>query len=150
MKPISEMAITFSTAGTLLGIIIDSELKFENHLNSICNKVSRKINVLGRVINNWVNVELRRKYSTNFNLITVLFYGCCARKISSIIAYSDYTSSFERLLNNGNSFSIHERNVQSLAIEICRFVNRLSPGFLNNVYHKNSSNPKPKVRFLKL
>ena len=84
MKPISEMAITFSTAGTLLGIIIDSELKFENHLNSICNKVSRKINVLGRVINNWVNVELRRKYSTNFNLITVLFYECCARKISSI------------------------------------------------------------------
>ena len=41
--------ITSSTAETLLGITIDSELNFENHLSAICNKVSRKINALGRI-----------------------------------------------------------------------------------------------------
>ena len=40
-----------STAETLLGIIIDSDLNFESHLNSICNRVSRKINALGHAIN---------------------------------------------------------------------------------------------------
>ena len=40
----------------------------------------------------------------------------------------------------GNSFSIHERNIQSLAIEIYKFLNGLSPSFLNNVFHKNISN----------
>ena len=37
----------------------------------------------------------------------------------------------------GNSFSIHERNIQSLAIEIYKFLNGLYPGFPNNVCHKN-------------
>ena len=39
-----------------------------------------------------------------------------------------------------NSFSIHERNIQSLAIEIYKFLNGLSPSFLNNVFHKSISN----------
>ena len=38
-----------------------------------------------------------------------------------------------------NSFSIRERNIQSLAIEICKFLNRLSPS-PKNVFHKNISN----------
>ena len=32
----------------------------------------------------------------------------------------------------------HSRN---LAIEMYKFLNELSKGFLNNVFHKNSSNP---------
>ena len=40
----------------------------------------------------------------------------------------------------GNSFSIHERNIQKLAIEIYRFLNGLSPSILNNVFHENMSN----------
>ena len=40
----------------------------------------------------------------------------------------------------GNSFSIHERNIQNLAIEIYKFLNGLSPSFLNNFFHKNISN----------
>ena len=39
-----------------------------------------------------------------------------------------------------NSFTIHERNIQSLSIEIYKFLNGLSPSFLNNVFHKNISN----------
>ena len=56
------------------------------------------------------------------------------------IVYSDFKSTFEGLLMKGNSFSIHERNIQSLAIEIYKFLNGLSPSFLNNVFHKNISN----------
>ena len=48
-----------STAETLLGINIDSELNFENHLYAICNKVSRKINDLGRIAN-YMPLEKRR------------------------------------------------------------------------------------------
>ena len=48
---IDGIQITSSTAETLLGITIDSELNFENHLPAIYNKVSRKVNVLGRIAN---------------------------------------------------------------------------------------------------
>ena len=60
---------------------------------------------------------------------------------ASRVVYSDYTSTFEGLLNKGNPFSIHERNDQSLAIEIYKFLNELSPGFLNNAFYKNPSYP---------
>ena len=40
-----------TTFTTLVGITIDSELNFENHLSAIRNKVSRKINALGRIAN---------------------------------------------------------------------------------------------------
>ena len=39
-----------------------------------------------------------------------------------------------------NSFSIHEKNIQNLAIGIYQFLNGLSPSFLNSVFHKNISN----------
>ena len=56
---IDGIQITFSTAETLLGITIDSELNFENHLSAICNKVSRKINALRRIAN-YMPLEKRR------------------------------------------------------------------------------------------
>ena len=43
--------ISSSTAETLLGITIDSELNFGNHLCPIYNKVSRRINALRRIAN---------------------------------------------------------------------------------------------------
>ena len=36
-----------------------------------------------------------------------------------------------------NSFSKHETNIHTLAIEIYKFLNGQSPIFLNNVFHKN-------------
>ena len=48
-----------STAETLLGITIDSELSFENHLLAIFNKVSRKINALGWTAS-YMSLEKRR------------------------------------------------------------------------------------------
>ena len=54
--------------------------------------------------------------------------------------YSDFKSTFEGLFRKDNSFSIHERNIQSLAVEIYKFLNGLSPSFLNNVFHKSISN----------
>ena len=59
---------------------------------------------------------------------------------ASRIVHSDFKPSFEGLLLKDNSFSIHERNIQSLAIKIYKFFNGLSPSFLNIVYHKNISN----------
>ena len=46
-----EIKITSSTVETILGVIIDSELNFENHLSAVCNRVSRKIHALRRIVN---------------------------------------------------------------------------------------------------
>ena len=134
--------ITSSTAETLLGITIDSELNFENHLSAICNKVSRKINALGRITKH-MPLEKRRIVMKTFiesqfnycSLIWMFHSRTINNKINRLheralrIGYSDFKSTFEGLLRKDNSFSIHERNIQSLAIEIYKFLNGLSPQF---------------------
>lgn len=52
MKPdivlIDGIPLTASSYKKLLGITIDSELKFENHITELCLKASQKFNALCR------------------------------------------------------------------------------------------------------
>ena len=128
---IDGIQITSSTAETLLGITIDSELNFESHLFAICNKVSRKINAFWWIAN-YMSLEKRRIVmktfiESQFNycpLIWMFHSRTINNKINRFheralrIVYSDFKSSFEGLLMKGNSLSIHERNMQNLTIEI--------------------------------
>ena len=41
-------------------------------------------------------------------------------------AYNDHQCTFEELLERGNSFTIHERNLQKLAVEMFKVNNGLS------------------------
>ena len=136
--------ITSITAETLLGITIDPELNLENYLSAICNKVSRKINALGRIAN-YMPLEKRRIVMKTFiesqlnycPLIWTFHSQTINNKINRLheralwIVYSDFKSSFEGILMKDKSFSIHERNNQTLATDIYTFLNGLSPSFLN-------------------
>ena len=55
--------------------------------------------------------------------------------------YSDYNSSFNELLDKDGSFTIHQRNVQSLAIEIYKYLHDLSPAILSEVFKGNETIP---------
>ena len=56
------------------------------------------------------------------------------------IIYNDKQSSFIELLNKANSVSIHIRNIQSLAIEMFRFYNGLSPPLISNIFKLKTEN----------
>ena len=46
---INNVVLTSSVEEKLLGINLDSELKFEIHMTDICNKASQKIHVLSKI-----------------------------------------------------------------------------------------------------
>ena len=49
------------------------------------------------------------------------------------IIYNDKQSSFIKLLEKDNSVSIHQRNLQILAIEMFKVGNRLPPVLMNDI-----------------
>ena len=54
----------------LLGIVIDSNLSFEDHINNICKKASQKLNALARV-SSYMDIHKRKLLMKSF--ITSLF-----------------------------------------------------------------------------
>ena len=55
--------------------------------------------------------------------------------------YSDYNSSFTELLNKDGYFTIHQRNVQSLSIEIYKYLHGSSPVILREVFKVDETIP---------
>ena len=56
------------------------------------------------------------------------------------IVYSDQSSTFEELLKRDKTFSIHHKTIQSLAIEIYKFVNGHSSEIMNSVFNLKENN----------
>ena len=50
------------------------------------------------------------------------------------IAYNNNASTYEELLETGNSVSVHFRNVQTFAIELYKVVNGFSPDIIKDVF----------------
>ena len=55
--------------------------------------------------------------------------------------YGDFKSKIDELLEKDSSFIIHHKNVQTLAVEIFKFLNGLSPQIINEVVQVISPAP---------
>ena len=151
---IGDAPIKTSTKETLLGILIDSELSFDQHISVICSKASKKLHALGRTASfiyfTKYRTLMKAFIESQFNycpLIWMLHSRTMNNKINRIheravrLVYSDQVSSFDELLKKDRSFSIHHRNIQSLAIELYKFFHGLSPSIMKNVFHFNTNIP---------
>ena len=108
----------------LLGITIDNELKFDDHITKICRKANSKLSALSR-LSRYLSMEQKKPLYMSF--IEAQFKYCpltwmfcsrsCKNKINKLhervprLAYDDYESSFDVSLNKNKSFSTHHQNI---------------------------------------
>ena len=132
---IGDYTIENSNCEKLLGVKIDANLNFNNHISDLCKKASRKISVLATVTP-FMGLSKRKLlmnafFTSQFSycpLIWMCHSRSNNRKINMLderclrIIYNDKQSSFTELLNKDNSVSIHIRNIHRLVIEMCRIV----------------------------
>ena len=60
---IGDTSLTTTTKETLLGILIESELSFDQHVSSICSKANKKLHALGH-IDSFISFGKRRTLMT--------------------------------------------------------------------------------------
>ena len=144
---IDDFPIDSNKTEVLLGIIIDHELKFDDHVNRLCKKASLKLNALARIAP-FMNVSKKRIIMKSFiesqfgycPLIWMFHSRGLNNKINRIheralrIAYNDKSSSYGELLTEDRSITIHHRNIRALAIENYKVMQGISPTLLNEVF----------------
>ena len=134
----------------ILGITIDKNLEVNTHVSYLCNKANQKLHALTRIASymdkNKLKLLMRAFIESLFNycpLIWMYHNRTMNNRINRIheralrIVYSDTEASFEELLEIDNSVTIHQRNLQRLAIEIFKVKNNLSPPFMSNIFVEN-------------
>ena len=124
----------------VLGIQIDQNLSFEEHIKLLLKKANNKLYALMR-ISKYFTQETRRLImktfiESQFNYCP-LIWMCHSRglnqKINKLheralrVAYKNSDLTFEKLLEKDGSFTIHERNLQKLATEMYKVKHNMCP-----------------------
>ena len=144
---VGEEQIWESIRETLLGLTIDKRLKFTDHLKKICQKANGKVSALARMVKIIPFAEKRFLMNTFidsiFSFCPLVWMFCTAgmnRKMNHIqeralrLVYEDYVTSFEQLLIKNESVTMHQKNIQRVAILMYKVKHDLCPSFIKDIF----------------
>ena len=147
----------------LLGLKIDRELKFDEHIKNLLKKGNQKLHALMRIKKHLKKEKLRLLMKSfiesQFNYCP-LIWMCHSRTMNKRInklheralrvVYPERDLTFEQLLKKDNGFTVHERNLQKLAIEMYKVKHKLCPKPVQDLFkcseRGNQEWVLPKVR----
>ena len=135
----------------LLGVTIDNQLKFNEHVLNICKKASRKLSALSRM-SSFLSFDkkiilFKAFFESQFKycLLVWIFHS---REVNQRInrfheralrlVYNDYISAFEHLLEKDDSCTVHHSNLHFLSIELYKVVNDLTKNIFSDIFLHNN------------
>ena len=133
---------------------MESNLNFNEYMQLVCKKAGKKLSVYARLSNlrsikqrrvlmkSFIELQLRY---LSFNMDVSWQKGKYSKakinhlhELSLRIVYKDNNSSFKKLLKKDNSFTVHHRNIQSLATELFKVKENLSNTIMNDILQTRS------------
>lgn len=145
---VNGVKILRDTQVKLLGLTIDDRLKFDVQVNNICTKASKQLNVLNRFKHVFNVSEKTIIYNTfvlaNFNYCPVVWHFCgvtLTRKMEKIqeralrFLLNDFTSEYNVMLDKVGLDTLFIRRLKSIACEVFKAINDLSPTFLRDIFN---------------
>ena len=127
-------------------ILIDSLLKFDDYVEVICKNASQKLTMISRMSNflsqEKRQISIRTFFESQFNyspLIWMFWRKTLNHMINKLHeralrnAYCNYAPNFEEPFKKDGTVTIHQRNLRTLAIEMYKILNDLSPIFMKDI-----------------
>ena len=142
---ISEAAVT------VLGVTIDDNLSFNEHISVCCTKAARQLNALARIAK-YLDVRSHRMLynsfiMSNFNYCPLVWHFCGKtnnQKLEKIqeralrILYFDYTSTYDELLDKAGTNTLLINRLRLMALTVFKSINSLNPPCLNDIFSNKS------------
>ena len=148
------MTIMSEEKDKLLGIHLDNRLNFGYRISQLCEKAGEKLHALTRVFK-YMYISQRKLFANAFimsqfsfcPLIWMFHSRAIEHRINRIhertlilIYPNQHRLTFKELLKRNKTVSIHQRNLQTLATEIYKAKNKISPEFVNSLFEFNNKN----------
>ena len=143
----NNLIIKSSKEVQILGIKIDKNLNFSNHIKSICRKAGQKLSTLVRISSS-LNMKQKKllyklmiKLQFNYCPLVWMFGSRQSNNLinkinerSMKISYKNQRTCYHNLLETHNELTIHQRNLQVLMKEIYKIVNGVAPPITNSLF----------------
>ena len=131
----------------LLRIEIGDKLNFNHHISNICKSTSNQLNALIRLKHLLGFKERKVLVNTfvmsNLNYCSLVWNFTSAQSLNKIenlqkralrFLLNDYDSTYEDLLEKSGYPNMNLRRKKTLCIEIYKTLNKLNPGYMNDIF----------------
>lgn len=144
---INGQTIALKSCVKLLGVLIDYQLTFSNHVDYLCKKTSKQLGAIRRVSRYLDNVCLMKLFHafvmSNFNYCSVIWHFCPKastikmekiQKAALRVVLNDYVSTYTQLLHMSARTPLYIRRVKSLLFEVFQCIRGVNPQFMNELF----------------
>ena len=133
----------------LLGVTIDEKLKFDRHVDILCKKAAKQLNVMHRFKSIFNSKEKEVIYNTfilsNFNYCLIVWHFCgksSTKKMEAIqeralrFMFNDKKSTYDSLLEKCNFKTLHIRWIKTIATEVFKSLHKMNPAFMKDMFQQ--------------
>ncbi len=131
----------------LLGVTLDGNLKFSQHIADICIKAGRNLNAvkrLARSLPTKVRLQLYKTYiSCHFNFCPLVWHFCSKSDTDKLerlqyralkFVYDDYESDYQALLDRANLLSLELSRQWQLCVQVFKCIHKLAPKYMSDLF----------------
>ena len=142
-----DITIKQSSHKKMFGVTIDNKLSFDEHIINICKTANKNLNALSRTNRNMKQNQKKLLLSSyiisHFSYCPFVWMFCSKKSTKKINAVherslrnvlNDYESSYPLLLEEAQEITFHQRCINSLMIEIYKYLNGHSLDIINDIF----------------
>ena len=148
---VNDMNIPLKPCVKLLGVFLDCELNFSDHVTHVCKRASRQLNAVRRVAK-YLNKDCLMKLFhafiiSNFNYCAIVWHFCSKsstikmekiQKAALRVVFNDYDADYNQLLSMSERSPLLVMRLRTILIEVFKCIRELNPKFMNMLFTLNN------------